>query len=71
MFNLKEAPEISIFDYIKGIKQDLKIQDSTLIVSLIYIDRLVDTANIHLTKFNIHQYNYIIQDYISQYITRN
>ncbi len=38
------------------IKKYSKAEDSTLILTLIYIDRLCDVAQIHLSDYNIHRY---------------
>ena len=53
-FSSNTAPQISIFDYLKRIQTYGGMENSTLILSLIYIDRLCE-KNITLTKFNIHR----------------
>ena len=53
-FSSNTAPQISIFDYLNRIQTYGGMENSTLILSLIYIDRLCE-KNITLTKFNIHR----------------
>ena len=48
-------PNISLYDYLLRIQTYANIEKSTLIISLIYIDRLCNTANITLTYNNIHR----------------
>ena len=53
-FSSNTVPQISILDYLKRIQTYGGMENSTLILSLIYIDRLCE-KNITLTKFNIHR----------------
>jgi len=53
-FSSNTAPQISLLDYLKRIQTYGGMENSTLILSLIYIDRLCEN-NITLTKFNIHR----------------
>lgn len=48
------VPQISIQDYLDRIQQYSGIEDSTLIISLIYLDRLVQ-KNIIITQHNVHK----------------
>ena len=54
-FNAKYIPSISISDYITRIVQYTKIEENTLISSLIFIDRLCNEKHIMLTEFNVHR----------------
>jgi hypothetical protein len=55
IFYHPKVPEISIYDYLYRIKKYSLIEDSTLIISLIYIDRVCNNKGIILTKYNIHR----------------
>ena len=55
IFYHPKVPEISIYDYLYRIKKYSSIEDSTLIISLIYIDRVCKNKGIILTKYNIHR----------------
>ena len=54
-FYNENIPGISIEDYLYRIKKYSKLEDSTLILSLIYIDRVSRDHNILLTKHNIYR----------------
>ena len=55
IFTSKTIPKISLGDYINRILKYTKIEDSTLIITLIYIDRFCKNKKILLTEFNIHR----------------
>ena len=55
VFAHKEAPKISIEDYLNRIRKYSKLEDSTLIIALIYIDRLLKNQKIVLSIFNVHR----------------
>jgi hypothetical protein len=55
MFNSKKPPSISIQQYLERIVKYSKMEDSTLILTLIYIDRLCDLSQINLNDYNIHR----------------
>ena len=55
IFNHSQDPEISLFDYLSRIYKYSLINDSTLIISLIYIDRICKNKGFKLTKNNIHR----------------
>lgn len=48
-------PRISIYDYLYRIRFYSEIEDNTLIISLIYIDRLCKLGDIVLIENNIHR----------------
>ena len=48
-------PSISIKDYLIRIQTYSNIERSTLIISLIYIDRFCNKAKVTLTQYNIHK----------------
>ncbi len=54
-FNHDQVPKISIFDYLLRIKKYSGIENSTLIIALIYIDRICKKKIFLLTKYNIHR----------------
>ena len=54
-FTSKSVPDLSLFDYLIRIQKYSLIEKNTLILSLIYIDRLVKIGNIILTEYNIHR----------------
>jgi len=54
-FTAKRPPAISILGYFERIVKYTHIEDSTIIISLIFIDRLCELNNIQLNKNNIHR----------------
>ena len=55
VFSSRIIPKISIKDYLKRINTYTNIEKNTLIVSLIYIDRLCRVSKLTLTCYNIHR----------------
>jgi hypothetical protein len=55
LFTSKKIPNISIGDYLARIKKFTNINDSTLIICLIYLDRYLKINKIILTEFNVHR----------------
>jgi hypothetical protein len=55
IFFSKKPPKITIIGYLERIVRYSKTDESTLIIMLIYIDRLCDFNNIILNKYNIHR----------------
>ena len=55
VFSANLIPNISIQDYLIRIQTYSKIEKSTLIISLILIDRICQRANLTLTYYNIHR----------------
>ena len=55
VFSSRIIPKISIKDYLKRINKYTNIEKNTLIVSLIYIDRLCRVSKLTLTCYNIHR----------------
>ena len=53
-FTYKVIPPISLLDYLRRIIKYLKIEFSTLIISMIYIDR-VCKEKVYLNEFNSHR----------------
>ena len=53
IFSSNSIPKISILEYLNRIVNYTKIEDSTLITSIIYLD-LVGQNEIYLTDYNIH-----------------
>ena len=54
-FTHGHAPKISLFDYLLRIQKYTEVEDSTLIIALIYIDRICKKKGIVLSKYNIHR----------------
>ena len=52
-FTFKKKPSISLLDYLRRIIKYLQIEYSTLIIALIYIDRLCK-EKVYLSEYNIH-----------------
>ena len=55
VFSSNSIPNISICDYLLRIQTYSFIEKSTLILSLIYIDRLCQHCKLTLTFYNIHR----------------
>lgn len=55
IFSSKSIPNISIYDYLVRIQKYSCLEKNTLIMSLIYIDRLCDLNNLTLTHYNLHK----------------
>ena len=55
VFSANSIPTISIKEYLIRIQTYSNIEKSTLILSLIYIDRFCEIADITLTYYNIHR----------------
>ena len=53
-FTFKMKPGISLLDYLRRILKYLKIEYSTLIIAMIYIDRICK-EKVFLNEFNIHR----------------
>ena len=54
-FSYNSIPKISIKDYLERIQEYTCIEQNTLILALIYIDRLCTIGKITLTYYNIHK----------------
>ena len=55
IFSANTVPNISIYDYLIRIQTYSNIEKNTLILSLIYIDRLCELGHLTLTYYNIHR----------------
>ena len=55
LFLSKKIPKITILEYLYRITKYMNIEKSTLISSLIYLDRLINENYFFLTYFNIHK----------------
>ena len=53
-FTFKMRPAISLFDFLQRILKYVKIEFSTLIIAMIYIDRICK-EKVFLNEFNIHR----------------
>ena len=54
VFNCTLVPQISLYDYLSRIVKYTNIEKSTLIISLIYIDRICQ-RNFYINEHNIHK----------------
>ena len=54
-FLSKKIPSISIYNFLDRLVKYSRIQNSTLMLILIYIDRLCDINYVNLTFYNIHK----------------
>ena len=54
-FNAKLIPNITLYEYLVRIQKYTLIEKNTLILSIIYIDRLCKLGKITLTYYNIHR----------------
>ena len=59
-FTCKKPPQISIKKYLTRLMKYSKPEPSTIVISLIYIDKCCEMTNIQLTNFNIHRYIFLI-----------
>ena len=55
IFNAISIPKISIYDYLIRIQTYSNIEKSTLISSLVYVDRMCHISQLILTHYNIHR----------------
>ena len=55
IFNSKIVPNISIETYLNRLVKYSKIEESTIIVMLIYIDKLCEINDLFLNSYNIHR----------------
>ena len=55
IFTSKSIPAISLLDYLQRIKKYAKAEESTFVVSLIYIDRVCKNKKVSLNEFNVHK----------------
>jgi hypothetical protein len=54
-FTNKFIPSITIKDYILRLAKHSKVNESTIIITLIYIDRICNINHLSLTYYNIHK----------------
>ena len=54
-FFCKKQPQISINKYLKRFMKYSKPEPSTIIITLIYIDKICESSNLQLTILNIHR----------------
>ena len=55
VFCTRKNPNISLKDYLTRIQKYTNLEDSTLIISLIYIDRILNATDIELNNYDIHK----------------
>ena len=54
-FNAIKKPSLSVKDYLYRIQNYAEAEDNTLIIALMYIDRLSQISSIVLTPYNVHR----------------
>ena len=54
-FSCRTVPRISLYDYLTRIQHYSMAENSTLILALIFIDRICDISGLTLTYYNIHR----------------
>ena len=54
-FTSYKKPSLSIKDYLYRIQNYTEAEDNTIIIALMYIDRLCEISSILLTPYNIHR----------------
>jgi hypothetical protein len=59
IFDSKKVPTISLYDYLERLTKYTKMEESTLVIALIYIDRICEYNDIELNDLNIHRYKII------------
>ena len=56
IYDCLSMPSLSIEDYLTRIQTYLKCTDEMLLLSLVYVDKLIQKTGILITKQNIHKY---------------
>lgn len=54
-FSAKRNPAVSVLSYLERIIKYSKIEESTLILALMYIDKLCELSDLILTHLNVHR----------------
>ena len=54
-FTSYKKPSLSVKDYLFRIQNYTEVEDNTIIIALMYIDRLSDISSVLLTPYNIHR----------------
>ena len=55
VFNCDKIPNISLYNYLYRIQKYSQIEDNTLILALIYIDRICSNGDFMINYYNIHK----------------
>ena len=55
MFDVKNTVSISMLSYLERINKYTKLEYSSLIICLIYLDRICDINDTYITNLNIHR----------------
>ena len=55
IYTSRKLPQISVNDYIVRIAKYMKVEDSTMILALIYIDRISRKKKIFVNEYNIYR----------------
>ena len=55
IYTSRKLPKISVSDYIARIGRYMKVEDSTMILALIYIDRVSRKKKIFVNEYNIYR----------------
>lgn len=54
-FSNKVKPPITLENYLSRIGEYSGVEASTMIIALVYIDRVVDSSHVIITEYNIHR----------------
>jgi hypothetical protein len=55
LFYFQIPPKISLKEYIERLIKYTKLEESSLILSLIYLDKLTSTTNVVICRNNLHK----------------
>lgn len=55
IFSSEKIPKISVLDYLKRIQKYSGMEKSSLIITLILLDRICEIAELSLTYYNVHR----------------
>ena len=55
IYTSRKLPQISVNDYIVRIAKYMKVEDSTLVLALIYIDRISRKRKIFVNEYNVYR----------------
>ena len=55
IFSSKHIPKVDLLYYLNRIYNYSNVEKSTLIISLMFIDKICDNSGVYLTEYNIHR----------------
>ena len=54
-FQSSYAPDVTIEAYLERIRRYSRCSDACFVMTLVYVDRLIETKNLMLTSLNVHR----------------